>query len=398
MPRLWRFVVLILPVLLLSADTAAPLFPVPRPMRVAFLDALGVNNPWRRHVVGTMHAASKDLGIELSVHPVGHWPGEILERARQVTTGPRRPDYLLVSIHRGIGTRLLELSRETGVPVFVINSGLVPRDVERFGGPRRHFPLWLGQMLPDEEQAGEMLARLLLEAASRAHRVPPGAPLGLVALEGQLGDTSALRRTEGLRQGVAGWEGAVLLQSVSASWAPDVALRKTALLLRRYPELQALWAANDDMALGAVRALEEAGRRPGEDVLVGGIDWAPLALQAVREGRLVTTLGGHFLEGAWALVLLHDHHHGRDFASAGLDWRTAMVPITRGNVDVFLRFLGEGDWESLDFRAFSRVANPALKHYDFSLRALFAQRHLRVPGTLLELYGLARPLPPEPLP
>ncbi|HZH14995.1 MAG TPA: hypothetical protein VE057_11630, partial [Archangium sp.] len=84
--------------------------------------------------------------------------------------------------------------------------------------------------------------------------------------------------------------------------------------------------------------------------------------------------------------------------SEGLDWRTAMVPITRGNVDVFLRFLGEGDWESLDFRAFSRVANPALKHYDFSLRALFAQRHLRVPGTLLELYGLARPLPPEPLP
>jgi hypothetical protein len=133
-------------------------------------------------------------------------------------------------------------------------------------------------------------------------------------------------------------------------------------------------------------------------VRVGGIDWTPPSLQAVREGRMVATLGGHFLEGAWALVLLHDFHHGRDFAAEGLDWRTQMVPITRDTVDTFLRFLEGGDWEWIDFRAFSRVANPALKHYDFSLRALFAQRKLRVPGTLLDLYGIARPLPSEPRP
>ncbi len=396
MPGLWRCLVLVLPLLLVSPEAVAQEAPVPRPMRVAFLDALGVTNPWRRYVVGTLEAAAKDLGIELSIHPVGHWPGEILERARQVMTGPGRPDYLLLSIHRGIGTRLLELSQETGVPVFVINSGLVPEDVDRFGGPRGHFPRWLGQMLPDEEQAGQVLARLLLEDATRGRS--SGAPVGLVALEGQLGDTSALRRTEGLLQAVAGWPGAQLLQRVTAAWAPDLAQRKTTLLLRRHPRLQAIWAANDDMALGALRALEEAGRHPGPDIRVGGIDWTPQTLQAVREGRMVTTLGGHFLEGAWALVLLHDHHHGRDFVSEGLDWRTVMAPITRDTVDAFLRFLGEEDWEAIDFRAFSKVANPALKHYDFSLRALFAQRHLRVPGTLLESYGFTRPLPPEPRP
>lgn len=393
---LWRSVVLILPLLLLSPDAAAQGAPAPRPLRVAFLDALGLINPWRRYVVGTMEAAAKDLGIELAIHPVGHWPGEILERARQVTAGPGRPDYLLISIHRGIGPRLLELSQETGVPVFVINSGLTPQDAERFGGPRGHFPLWLGQMLPDEEQAGQVLTRLLLEAATRGRAA--GAPVGLIALEGQLGDTSSLRRTEGLLQAVAGWKGAQLLQRVTAAWEPRLARRKTALLLRRYPGLQVIWAANDDMALGAVRALEESSHHPGQDVLVGGIDWTPESLQAVREGRMVTTLGGHFLEGAWALVLLHDHHHGRDFASEGLDWHTAMVPITRDTVDTFLRFLGEGEWESIDFRAFSRVANPEVKHYDFSLRALFAQRHLRVPGNLLESYGISRPLPPAPRP
>ena len=52
---------------------------------------------------------------------------------------------------------------------------------------------------------------------------------------------------------------------------------------------------------------------------------------------------GHFLEGAWALVLLHDYHHGRDFGSEGLDWRTTQAPVSRDNVEAVLRFLGEGD-------------------------------------------------------
>ncbi|HEX8536538.1 MAG TPA: substrate-binding domain-containing protein, partial [Cystobacter sp.] len=154
--------------------------------------------------------------------------------------------------------------------------------------------------------------------------------------------------------------------------------RKTFLLLRRYPELQAVWAANDDLAMGALQALEEAGRRPGEDVLVGGIDWTPEALEAVRAGRLVTSLGGHFLEGAWALVLLSDHHQGRDFASERLDWSTAFLPATRANVAGYLELLARPDWEAFDFRAFSKAANPRLKHYDFSLQTLFAQRRGRM--------------------
>jgi ABC-type sugar transport system substrate-binding protein len=396
MPGLWRFVVLILLVLVPCADAAPREALRDRPMRVAFLDALVESNPWRRNVLGAMRAAAHDLGIELSIHPVGHWPGEILSRAHAVMTGPDRPDYLLLSMHRGIGPRLLSLAQETRVPVFVINSGLLPEDAARFGGPRAHFPLWLGQMLPDDVLAGEVLARLLLEAATRGRA--PGSPVGLVALEGQLGDGSALERVAGLRLALDAWEGATLLQSVSASWEEALALRKTALLLRRYPELQIVWSANDTMALAALRALEDAGRHPGQDVLVGGIDWTPRALQAVREGRLVASLGGHFLEGAWALVLLHDYHHGRDFRSEGLDWRTTLAPVSRADVDAVLRFLGEGDWEPLDFRAFSKVANPTLSRYDFSLRALFAQRHLPTPGPLLEPYGFARPLPPAPRP
>ncbi|ATB34643.1 hypothetical protein CYFUS_000050 [Cystobacter fuscus] len=387
----WRLGALLAPVLLpllllvlilLGAAPPEPAAPARARMRVVFLNALGIGGGFSRQFRGAMHAAAHDLGIELIDIDVGHWPGQILEQARQAVSGPDKPDYLITSIHRGIGARVLEVAEQAQVPVFVVNSGLALEERARFGGPREHFTWWVGQMVPDDVGAGERLVRLLIDAAQARRRSlergPVEGPVRLIAIEGQWGDTSAKQRHLGLRQALSGEKDAELLQSVTAAWQREESRRKTFLLLRRYPELEVIWAANDDLAMGAVQALEEAGRRPGEDVQVGGIDWTPEALQAVREGKLVTSLGGHFLEGAWALVLLYDHHQGRDFASERLDWRTAFLPATRANAAGYLEVLARPDWEAFDFRAFSKAVNPRLTHYDFSLQALFAQRHRRM--------------------
>ncbi|QRK11203.1 ABC transporter substrate-binding protein [Archangium violaceum] len=394
-----RLGVLLTSLLLLSgaappvAPAPPPSAPAPRRMRVVFLDALP-DNPFRRNVVGAMRAAANDLGIDFVDSVIAQWPGEMLEQVRRLVSGRERPDYLITSIHRGIGTRVLEIAEQARVPVFIINSGLRPEDEKRVGGPRELFTWWIGQMLPDDLGAGERLAWLLFEAA-RARGPSPDAPVRLVALEGPRRDTSAILRNEGLGLALSKWKGAELLQSVTASWLGDEARRKTFLLMRRFPEVQVVWAASDDMALGAARGIEDAGRRPGVDVLVGGIDWTPQALQAVREGTLETSLGGHFLEGAWALVLLHDHHQGLDFASERLDWRTPFHPLTRANVAAYQDVLARPDWEAFDFRAFSKAANPRLKHYDFSLQTLFAQRHGRLPGGPLDTNATPRPPPHE---
>jgi ABC-type sugar transport system substrate-binding protein len=377
----------------LACEPSPPPLSAPRPLRVVFLDVLQLENPWRTELLSAMRAAANDLGIDFVDHTVGHWPGEILEQARQIVRGPGKPDYLLVSLHRGIGPGVLELAERAGVPVFVISSGLLPADQARYGGPRQHFAHWLGQMMPDDVEAGRELAVLLLEAA-RARAGAPDAPVRLVALEGRRGDGAAMLREEGLRQALAGSANAQLLQGVSASWRQEVARRKTFLLRRRYPELQAVWAANDLMALGALKGLEDAGA--GGQVVVGGIDWTPEALEAVRDGRMVASLGGHFLEGAWALVLLYDYHQGHDFASERLEWRTRLQPLTRDTVDAWLRLHLGMDWESFDFRAFSKAAHPGLARYDFSLQALLAQHGASLPDSLRDSNGHARPAPARP--
>lgn len=95
-------------------------------------------------------------------------------------------------------------------------------------------------------------------------------------------------------------------------------------------------------------------------------------MKAVADGKLVATIGGHFLEGAWAMVLLCDHYHGIDFASERIDWRSEMLPLTQETVGNYLKYFGTGHWRKIDFRRFSKFYNRDLKTYNLSLRALLA--------------------------
>ena len=57
-------------------------------------------------------------------------------------------------------------------------------------------------------------------------------------------------------------------------------------LIQAHPEADAIYAHNDEMALGAIAALEAAGKKPGKDVTVVSIDGEKDALQAIVEGKL----------------------------------------------------------------------------------------------------------------
>ena len=341
-------------------------------MSVTFLDAGERGSAFWAACAGTVSAAAEDLGVRLTLLPVPHWPGERLARLKRHLEGPERPDYLILTIHKGIRAAELEMAEAAGVRTFVVNAGLLPADSLRLGGPRERLHTWIGQMLPDEEEAGAQLARQLLAAARAGGPHRQGA-IAVAGLGGRESDLPAQQRKAGLLRVLSEDPMTDLTQVVPAHYDATVAAEKAPRLLRRYPRLSVLWAANDRMALGAVRALQAQGRRPGRDVFVGGIDWDPEALEAVRRGELVTTLGGHFLDPAWALVLLYDYHHGRDFAGEQVDWRTRLLPATRANLDAVTRLVGDRDWSRFDFRAFSKVCTPSLQKYAFSVEALLAQ-------------------------
>jgi hypothetical protein len=88
---------------------------------------------------------------------------------------------------------------------------------------------------------------------------------------------------------------------------------------------------------------------------------------------LAATAAGDYLIGAWAMVLLADYHHGRDFIAHGglnqnLDY---LYVVNRSNVGRFDEVVFKrGD--TLDFRIYSKLAHPRPGPYEFSLERLLS--------------------------
>ena len=117
-------------------------------------------------------------------------------------------------------------------------------------------------------------------------------------------------RIRGLRRAIAvmgkllGPGSVELVDVAHLDWSEKGAEAWVRDFVRKGARIDALWAANDPMALGAITALREAGYRSGADVMVGGLDWNQGAIERVLNGEMVLTHGGHFLLGAWAAVVL----------------------------------------------------------------------------------------------
>src|SRR4029077_10318542 len=108
----------------------------------------------------------------------------------------------------------------------------------------------------------------------------------------------------------------------------------------------------------------------GVDAWFSGINTSTEALEAIKSGRLTSLAGGHFITGAWALLMIYDYHHGCDFADEGLELRRSMfAEFTPQLADRYLeRF--SGGFEGVDFSRYSKVKNPKLKRYNFGFSQL----------------------------
>ena len=162
----------------------------------------------------------------------------------------------------------------------------------------------------------------------------------------------------------------VLEEEVYAAWTRENAAQQAESLYRRYPDVKLIWAGNDLMAFGAMAAWEKRGGKPGVDAWFSGINTSTEALEAVKSGRLTALAGGHFITGAWALVMIYDYHHGRDFADEGLELRRPMfAEFTPALADRYIeRF--SGGFDGVDFSRYSKVRNPKLKRYNFGFGQL----------------------------
>jgi ABC-type sugar transport system substrate-binding protein len=321
-----------------------------------------------------MEAAARSLDLSLEVRYAEREPLRVLSIAREIVDRPpsRRPDYAIVTNDYATGPELLKLFDSSGIRVLMAYSGISsPQERAQTGAPRERYRHWIGSLEPHAETAGELTARALIEAGRAAKAFGPDGKLHLIAIAGDRSTPSSLRRTEGMRRVVEQSPDVVLEQEVLAAWQREKAAEQSTWLYQRYPAARLVWAGNDLMAFGAMESWEARGGKPGVDAFFSGVNTSREALDDVIDGRLAALAGGHFICGAWALVMIYDHAHGHDFADEGLELDKPMFTLfTPAQARVFEQRFGDLDFRSVDFRRFSRAAHPGLRHYDFDFGQL----------------------------
>lgn len=349
------------------------------PIRVTFINPSSTSNPFWNQVTNFMQVVARNLDMQLDVRYANDNRYEGTNLATKALASHPKPDFLIYIYQTGQGQEILSAAESAKVYSFIINTDVNDSDRETVGKPREKFKYWIGHLFPDDVAAGQELANRLFEAAKAQGKLGQDGRVHAVALSGGRDSSAALDRNEGLQQALQSHPEVTLHQLVFTNWEMKLARSQTQGLLKRYPEASVVWAASDFIALGAIEAIEENKKNAGADVLAGGFDWTTAGVHAVKNGKMLATLGGHFMDGGWALVLMHDFYHGIDFAPSGTTIRSRMHVISQENVDSFLALPSKKQWDDIDFRQFSKIYNPKLLKYDFSLSAVLKAKRNRAP-------------------
>jgi DNA-binding LacI/PurR family transcriptional regulator len=164
--------------------------------------------------------------------------------------------------------------------------------------------------IDDEAGAQEMVAYLVSQGRSR-----------IATVTGPLNTSSGRDRFEGYRQATGESFRASL--AAEGDWSLSSGRLGAGRILDRHPDIDAIFAASDRMALGAIAALRQAGRRIPEDVAVTGFDDSAAATMAEPP---LTTIHNPFEESAREAVrILDDLMEGRSRAPCHVVLPTAFV-------------------------------------------------------------------------
>lgn len=311
-----------------------------------------------------MQAAANDLGMQLEVVYGERDPQHLLAKARELRKRADLPDYLIFVNEMYTAPELLRLFADSSIKLFSLHSTLTAEQLQHVGGSREQYRNWIGSLIPDDEQAGYWMAKGLIAKLK-------GQPGDMLAFAGVRHTPSSTLREDGLRRALQEHPEVKLQQVLHGEWRRQRAYEQAQLVLPRYPDVQLVWSANDEMAFGAMRAAEELGKTPGRDMFFSALNNSQEVLNARIEGRLCVLAAGHFTLGGWAMVMLHDYHAGLDFADrGGKDRVDQLFSLLDAQQAAHLQSRLKEPGYGLDFREFSAVHNPRIKNYNFSVEPL----------------------------
>jgi ribose transport system substrate-binding protein len=229
------------------------------------------DNPWRLAQTESMKSEAKKLGHQLIyTDAAGSAEKQVADVNSMIAQGvdviflsPRAEKPLIPAVMA---------AKKAGIPVILIDRN-VDQALAKAG---RDYVTFIGSDFIDE---GKRVAEWLIKNN--------GGKTKIIELEGTSGSSPALDRRAGFDEAINAAGGNFkILASRSGNFTRDKGRQVAEALLKAHPDANVIYAHNDEMAMGAIAALEAAGKTPGKDVLVLSIDGGREAVKAVIDGKI----------------------------------------------------------------------------------------------------------------
>ncbi len=341
------------------------------PPSVVFLNPGSKDDIFFKLMTTFMQSAADDLDIKLETIYCDRNHIKLEKEGKKLLARVEFPYYLLIINEKNSILNVLPDANSNGVKIFLFNEGILPEDRKKHGSPETIYKNWFAEYLPDDFQAGYLLAKILINQALKKGLVDSNGTLNIAGISGSYKTGSSSQRVLGLEKAISEYPNVSLKQIAPAHWGTEKAKHITKGFLNRYPDITVFWAASDGMALGVAQGVEAHGKTVGIDILTGGIDWADFAIDKVKDGTFTASVGGHYMDGAWGLVMLYDYHFGQVLENKSA--KSEFSALTTDNVDTYIEKFSDMNWDTIDFTKFSKIKNKNVKTYKFGLNELLNQ-------------------------
>lgn len=258
------------------------------------------NNPWRIAQTESMQSEAEKLGHQLvytdaagsAAKQVSDVNSMIAQGVDLIFLAPREEKPLIPAVMA---------AKKAGIPVILLDRN-VDQSLAKAG---EDYVTFIGSDFVEE---GRRMAEWLVA------NKPDGGKI--IELEGTTGSSPANDRKKGFDEYIAQHSQFEIVASQTGDFARDKGRQVAESLLQAHPDTSVIYAHNDEMAMGAIAALEAAGKAPGKDVMVLSIDGGKEAVQAVVDGKINAVVECNPRFGPKAFETLASYANGEQIAPA----------------------------------------------------------------------------------
>ena len=257
---------------------------------------IGAESEWRTANSESIKSSAKEAGIELKFADAQQKQENQIKAIRSFIA--QKVDVIAFSpvVESGWGAVLRE-AKAAKIPVILTDRAVNEKDES----------LWVSFMGSDFVEEGRKAGRWLVEKMKDQK-----GEVNIVELQGTVGSAPAIDRKKGFEEIIKADPKFKIIRSQTGDFTRAKGKEvMEAFLKAEGKKINVLYAHNDDMAIGAIQAIEEAGMKPAKDIVIISIDAVKGAFEAMIAGKLNVSVECSPLLGPQLMAAVKDLKAGK---------------------------------------------------------------------------------------